>query len=405
MSTKPRISSIPVLIFGDQVNALGVLRLLAERGIQRYVVDETSTLIVRSRWYRAAERTLLETSDSNELSRFLEGLRLPRAVLMPCTDIWIVAVAGLPPESRQRYPASVPPLAAVEQFVAKDRFQSLVERLGVPHPRTLPLRDPADLDLATDDDLANGFFKPTDSQLFSRIFGMKGSFINSRAAAIRLVEQASNAGITLMLQEWIPGDASKTILIDGFVDRNGMITAMVARRRIRYQPPLITITSSDVTIPLAQVSQATVAVRTLLAEVDYRGMFSVEFKFDERDGQFKILELNTRPFSHIAHIARSGADLPWMSYLDAQDLPVPRPAPYRTGRYGVNDIPDAAALVHAWRSLRRPEGPVVAPWVKGDHALFWWTDPLPAVVDVWRVARRGVSRAIGGIRRAVRRAR
>ena len=59
-----------------------------------------------------------------------------------------------------------------------------------------------------------------------------------------------------MLQEWIPGDMSKTVLIDGFIDRDGTVTTMVARRRVRMDPPKLANTSSDVTIPLDQVREA-----------------------------------------------------------------------------------------------------------------------------------------------------
>ena len=45
-------------------------------------------------------------------------------------------------------------------------------------------------------------------------------------------------------------------------------------------------------------------------EVGYRGIFSVEFKLDARDGHYKIIEVNPRPFWLIGHIARAGIDLP-----------------------------------------------------------------------------------------------
>jgi D-aspartate ligase len=393
---------VPVLIFGAHIAALGVLRMLTERGIESYVVDATSNIIVRSRWYRPAERTLPESSDSDALAAYLRSLRMPRAVLIPCSDQWALAVAGLPQQTRQRYPASLAPRDVVEQLVDKDGFRALVDRLGIPRPRTLPLRSPADLDLATDEDLANGFLKPTESALHNRRFGTKGFFIDSRDAAVRLLEQASAAGITFMLQEWIPGNMSKTILIDGFVDREGTITTMVARRRVRMDPPRLANTCSDVTIPLAEVSECIAAFRTLLAEVDYRGIFNVEFKFDERDGQFKIIEVNPRPFWLIGHIARAGADLPWMSYLDALELPIPAPAPYQVGRYGMYEISDATAVVRAWSSFHRPEGPVVEPWLKGDRALFWWRDPLPAAAAVWQIVGRRVGRTLGRFQRAPR---
>lgn len=388
VSDRPAAPQLPVLIFGSHITALGVLRVLNARGIQSFVVDATKDIIVRSRWYRPAERTLAETSDSDELADYLRSLQLPRAVLMACSDRWTRAVAGLPPEFRQRFPASVPPLAAVEQFTDKSRFQALADRLGIPHPTTRLIRTLADLDGATDADLANGFLKPTDSHRFYRAFGTKGSFVQSREDAARVVAQASAAGITLMLQEWIPGEPSATILIDGFVDRRGAVISMLARRRLRMDPPKIANTAVDVTIPLADAGPAADMIRAILSEVDYRGVFNVEFKFDERIGSFKVIEVNPRPFWLIGHVAAAGVDLAWMSYLDAQELPIPPSPPYRVGRYGLYEVPDIAALLRAWGSLRRPTGPVLAPWLRGDHTLLWWRDPLPGGADVLRAIRR-----------------
>ena len=211
---------IPVLIFGAHIAALGALRVLSKRGIQCYVVDDTTNIIARSRWHRATKPTLAETSDPKVLATFLRALDLPRAVLLPCSDQWALAVAGLPADLRERFPTSLPPSEAVEHFVDKDKFRLLADRLDLPRPRTLVINGPADLDLASDDDVSNGFLKPTESHLHNRRFGTKGFFIHSREQALRLVEQATASGITFLLQEWIPGGPSHTILIDGFVDRD-----------------------------------------------------------------------------------------------------------------------------------------------------------------------------------------
>jgi len=330
---------------------------------------------------------------------------MARAVLVPCTDNWTLAVAGLPRETRQRFPSSVAPRQAVEQVVDKDRFRALLDRLGIPYPRTLTLQVSMDLDLVTESDLANGFLKPTDSQRHNRLYSKKGFFVRSRHEATRLVERGSAAGITFMLQEWIPGNMSKTILIDGFVDRHGEVKTVVARRRVRMDPPKLANTVSAVTISLAEVSEATAALKRLLVEVDYRGIFNAEFKFDERDGKFKIIDVNPRPAWFMSPIARAGVNLPWMSYLDVQELPVPSPAPYEVGRYGLYEIRDGAAVVRALATFRRPEGPVLEPWLKGDRTLFWWSDPLPAFADVWRIVRQRMIDAVGFFSRAVSRAR
>ena len=393
---------LPVLIFGPHIAALGVLRALAGRGVPTYVVDDTTNVIVRSRWYRSPGRTLAETSDPEVLADYLRSLDLPGAVLIACSDTWALAVSGLPEDVRERFPASISPRAAIERFVDKDRFRALVDELDIPRPRTQPIHGPADIDRASDEDLANGFLKPTESQAHNRHFRTKGFFIESREQARAIVEEGAAAGVTFMLQEYIPGDTSKTFLLDGFVDRHGTLSSIVARRRVRMDPPLLANTCSDETIPLGRLEACLPALRRIFATVGYRGIFNVEFKLDERDGRFKIIEVNARPFWLIGHIAKAGADLPWMSYLDAQDLPVPTPVPYQIGRFGMYEIPDATAIGRALVAGRRPVGPILRPWLLGDKALFWWSDPMPAIGGVGQLVGRRMGRVVERVRRVQR---
>lgn len=384
-------AKLPVLIFGPHITALGVLRVLTAHNVRCYVVDETTDIITRSRWYRPAERTLAETTSSDELAAYLEGLNLERAVLIPCSDRWTRAVAGLPELTRQRFPSSVPASHVIDRFVDKEGLRTTLDEVGVPHPRTWRLSEASDLEAVPDADLRAGFLKPTSSQLHGRLFGRKGTFVKTRSEARALLEVANAHGFGFVLQEWIPGDASKTILLDGFVDQSGTVVSMMARRRIRMKPPSLSNTASSVTIPLDEVAEATESARRLADAVGFRGIFNIEFKHDQRDGHFKFIELNPRPFWFIAHIAKSGLDLPWMSYLDAQGLPVKAPPRYRPGRYALYELPDGAAIAFALRHFRWPEGSIMRPWF-GDHLLFWWSDPLPAIADTTRAIRGGISR-------------
>jgi D-aspartate ligase len=392
VSSATPTSPVPVLIFGAHIAALGVLRVLAGHRTPTFVVDHTTNVIIRSRWYRAPGRTLAETADSAILAEYLGGLDIDRAVLIPCSDQWAVAVSGLPDDLKARFPASLPPRGAVEDFVDKDRFRGLTDRLDLPRPRSIPITGVADLERIADADLREGFLKPTESARHNRAFKTKGFFIASRDDARRRVAEATAVGVAYTLQEWIPGDMASTILIDGFVDRTGEIKAMVARRRVRMDPPKLANTCSDVTIPLGDVEACLPPLRTLLEATAYRGIFNVEFKYDARDGRFKIIELNPRPFWLIGHIERAGVDLPWMAYFDALELPVPEPGPYQVGRYGMYEIVDATAIVRAWTHLRRPEGPVLRPWLRGDRALFWFRDPMPAIGGIGQIIGRRLGR-------------
>ncbi len=386
------VPDVPALILGSGLTGLGVLRLLAAHAVPTYTVDARRDMVARSRWYRPAPRLLDETPDSDRLAEYLDSLALERAVLIPCSDAWTRAVSGLPEEIRETFQASVPARSSVEELVDKDRFRVLLARLDVPRPRGFLLRDEADLAAASDPEISSGFLKPTDSQLFSSRFGCKGFWAHDRREASRRIREARDAGVVLMLQEWIPGDASHIVQIDGFVDRNGTLVGLLARRRIRMEPPRLANTSSAVTIPATDVAEPIGVTRKIIEAVKYRGVFSAEFKFDARDGHFKILEVNARPYWYIAHTAAAGVDLAWMSYLDALDLPVPRISSYRLGVYGVYEINDARALWRSWSSHRRQDGPVLRPWLMGHRLLFWWRDPGPALMLVQAYLRRSLVR-------------
>ena len=346
-------------------------------------------MITRSRWYRPAERTLRETRDSAALAEYLREVALESAVLIGCSDRWALAAAGLPADVRERFLTSCPDRDTVEQFVDKDRFRALAERVGIPSPRSLHLDGPDDLAQVTDAELRRGFFKPTDSQLHRDHFRTKGSFVTSRDAARRLLEEATASGVALIYQEWIPGPMESTILFDGFIDRHGELRGVVARRRLRVHPDPIGNTCSSVTIPLDEVADPLSRLRELLGAVSYRGAFNAEFKLDPDDGQFKILEVNARPAWYSGVMASAGVDIPWMVYLDAQGLPVPNATEYRVGRYAVVEPRDLRAVARALRSGKLPSGPVIRPWLFGDHTHFRWSDPFPAFNGVIRgVGRR-----------------
>jgi D-aspartate ligase len=382
---------VPALILGSGLTGLGVLRLLASHAVPTYRVGVGRDMVARSRWYQPAPRLLDETPDGDRLADYLDSLALDRAVLIPCSDAWTRAVSGLPDDIRERYRASVSTRSSVEELVDKDRFRVLLARLDLPRPRGFLLSDEADLAAASDSEISSGFLKPTDSQLFSSRFGCKGFWARNRREASQRIREARDAGVVLMLQEWIPGDASHIVQIDGFVDRHGELLGLLARRRIRMEPPRLGNTSSAVTIPATEVAQPIAVTRKIIEAVRHRGVFSAEFKFDARDGQFKILEVNARPYWYIAQTAAAGLDLAWMSYLDALDLPVPRISSYRLGVYGVYEINDARALWRSWSSHRRQDGPVLRPWLMGHRLLFWWRDPGPALMVLRAALRRRVA--------------
>ena len=366
-SAVPRtaVEDLPAIVLGSHVTGLGVVRCLGLCRIPAYLVSARGDYAAGSRWARRLRDCPPESPDPEPLARFLESVPLERALLLPCSDDWTRAVAALPGELRERFASPIAPLETIEQFVDKQQFAALVGLLAVPHPRTVVVRrnDPHALD-GFDFDQADAqlFLKPPDSQDFVRHFGAKALAVRDEADARARLEEVWATGMESMLvQEYVPGPASSHYFIDGFVSVDGRMPARLARRRLRMYPRDFGNSTYHVTVPVEEVGDALEHLSRLLSGVGFRGIFSAEFKRDERDGELKILEVNVRPWWYVHFAATCGVNVCELAHREARGLAVEPLGDYRIGARCVLVGADLRAYLDqrrengiSLRSLRAP---------------------------------------------------
>jgi len=377
---RPRAASCtPALVLGGpSATALAVIRSLGRAGIPQYAVGTIGSFVARSRWHRPLPPVSGGTPAATELGPLLAALPLERAVLFPCTDEWALAVASLDGTWAGRFPISSPPRASVETLVDKVLFSKRLLELGIAHPRTLPLHSADELTDLPESALAGTFLKPRHSQVFARRYGVKAFRFRTRAEAVMLARRASDAGIELMLQEYVPGPPARHYMIEGFVDRSGQISVRFARQRVRMEPPDFGDSTCMVTIALDAVRDAIEPLDRLLAALRYRGMFEAEFKLDDRDGRFKLLEVNARPWMFLGFAAVCGVDFCGMAYQDALGLPVVPVHRYAVGRRFIIPYLDAFSCWRLIREHRLTLWDWARSWIGAGHLVFAWDDPEPA---------------------------
>jgi predicted ATP-grasp superfamily ATP-dependent carboligase len=146
-----------------------------------------------------------------------------------------------------------------------------------------------------------------------------------------------------------------------------------------------------VSVALEDVAPAAAALTRLLDRINYRGVFSAEFKRDPRDNQFKILEVNARPWWYVEFAAHCGLDVCKMSYRDALRMPVQTCEQYQVGRRCMMLAIDLLAF-YAMR--KKPESLRLSEWLESlrdaDDALFSSRDPLPALAHWGRLLKQRI---------------
>jgi predicted ATP-grasp superfamily ATP-dependent carboligase len=301
---------------------------------------------------------------------------------MPCSDIWVRAVAALPAHVGARYPASVAPLAALDTVVDKARFGGTLERLRLPHPTTRLVKSPQDLQGVSDTTIQSSFLKPVHSQQFFARFGVKAFRITDRSDAQHRLAECSDAGFDMMLQEYIPGPPTNHYFIDGFVDVKGVVRALFVRRRLRMSPPDFGNSTLMISVPVSDAGGAVATLQTLLADLRYRGVFSAEFKRDERDGAFNLIEVNARPWWYVEFAARCGVNVCAMAIRDALGEPVETISKYDVGRRCVFPYYDFQAARAEMSAGRLSVFGWASSWLGPYQPVFRWSDPLPAIGEV-----------------------
>jgi D-aspartate ligase len=371
--------SIPVVVLGTGITALGVLRAFGKSRIPTVAVSQRLDFVAASRFCHQPDSVRELLPDRGNLAAYLRRLPFSRMVLCACTDDWTREVSRLS-GLQDTYLASISDPATLDTLLEKEKLQALLAKHHVPHPRTQLLRSEADLESLPDEYFADSFLKPSNSQFFFKQYYVKAFHVHSRGDAIALYRDIRGKGLAAVLQDYIPGPASNHYFIDGFVDRNGQICARFARQRLRMYPRDFGNSTYMKSIPLDEIAPAAADLRRLLEAVGYRGIFSVEFKFDPRDHQFKLLDVNVRPWWYVDFARACGVDVCVMAYRDALGLDVEPVTQYKIGRTLVYPYNDVNACFELWKERRLSIASWLWSWLTSRQPVLTLGDPLPAVV-------------------------
>jgi predicted ATP-grasp superfamily ATP-dependent carboligase len=218
----------------------------------------------------------------------------------------------------------------------------LAERLDIPLPRTWYPASLGALD-AIEPTRWPLLVKPAIKEHFIYKTNVKGWVVNDREELRKRFLDAAAIVPTgeVMIQDMIPGNGSTQYSYCTFFKGGRSIGRMTVRRR-RQRPADLgrsstfveTVDSSD----LDEVSER------FLQEIDYYGLAELEYKLDEADGQYKLLDVNARTWGYHSLGPVAGVDFPLLLQLDQFGLEVTE-AQARPGVTWVRlltDVPTAA---------------------------------------------------------------
>jgi D-aspartate ligase len=286
----------PAVVLAEHPAGLGAVRSLHAAGIPSVVValDASSPAM----WSRLPVRKVLvpHTMPSREeaLLATLEDLSPEaaphaRPVLIPTSDRFLQFVVSARARLERRYAMCVPDDELIRTLIDKARETALLERIRIPLPRTVR-------DLPSRPDTLIGqlglplIIKPR-SFAERPLLGSKNIVVEDERALNDCWPRVVSLASGLIAQEVIPGSDDQLWVCNCTFDRTHELIGAFTFQRLRLTPPHYGVTSYARSV----YNQAVVdIVERLGRALKYTGPAMVEFKYDQRDGQYKYIELNPR---------------------------------------------------------------------------------------------------------------
>jgi predicted ATP-grasp superfamily ATP-dependent carboligase len=299
---------------GNLRSTLAVTRSLGRRRIAVTVADDRRhSLAGVSRYCRRAIRV---PSPVQAGAAFVRAIRQEveqggHRVVIPMDDITL----SLLTDARSQFDglATLPfPGPEIVQIAHdKGALAALAAEHGVPVPRTVTVREPADLQAAARDVGFPAVVKARVSRL--AVDGQWRSapgpyYVQTPAqleAACRTVGEMIPGPI---VQEYIPGDGRGVFVLMN----RGRLRAAFAHRRLREKPPSggVSVLSESVALDPQLLEQA----ERILEALKWHGVAMVEFKRSARDGVPRLLEINGRFWGSLQLAVDAGVDFPALLY-------------------------------------------------------------------------------------------
>jgi predicted ATP-grasp superfamily ATP-dependent carboligase len=298
-------------------------------------------------------------------------------VLLPASDAWTLFISRNRDQLCTHFRFALPSAQVMEAVVNKRQQYELAGQVGTPLPKTFFPTTLADAEEAAGTIDYPAFLKPYYGHLWRETFGgsHKGFKVHTPAELVERFAEALTNNQPVLIQSIIQGPNTNHFKVCAYLNAAGEPLALFTLRKIRQYP-----TEFGVGTLVESMEDPTLARLGLdfLQGIGYRGIGSIEFKRDTRDGQLKLIELNPRLWQQNGHATACGINFPLVAYRDLiGDPPAPQLC-FSLGTKWLDAMPDLQA---SWEYFRDGQLTPVA-WLRSfwgvkSFATFAFDDPLP----------------------------
>ena len=250
-----------------------------------------------------------------------------KVIVLGCGDNYLTSIAVNLPKFPENVVAPYIDLALMETLIHKERFYQLCDQYGIDHPATyvyhkgeghdfqLPFSGPFVVKPA---ESATYWDHPFDTQ-------KKAYVLQTREEVDQVIDDIYNHGYedSLIIQDFIPGDDSFMRVVTNYSGEDGKVQLMCVGHVLLEEHTRHGIGNHAVIIT-EEAPELCEKLRAFLEDIKFTGFSNFDVKYDQRDGKFKVFEINCRQGRSNYYVTGAGHNL--AKYL-VEDRIFHRPAP------------------------------------------------------------------------------
>ncbi len=301
--TRTQRSGLKVLVTdGHYKHTLAIVRGLGRSGHRVTVLASSpGDVAARSRYCAEIEHISTPRDVAPQVLEILR--RNPHDLVIPVGYATTLALSRIKRALSSVTQLETPELEQICFAADKERVHELAARLGIPVPATLYPQSRETLESC-----AGRVGYPLILKARKESPGITVRVVKTREALFPAynsltADSCSEMNAPPMLQEYIPGHGC------GFfaLYQHGVCKRLFMHRRIRENPPVGGISSCAESFYDATLKELSLR---LLDALQWHGVAMVEFRYDQRDRQYKLLEINPKFWGSLDLALGAGADFP-----------------------------------------------------------------------------------------------
>lgn len=370
-----------IYILGNHIQGLGVVRNAGRQGYHITLFNKSNLSVARFSYFC---NKFVKFRDTNQLLNLLlkDEIEDKKAILVPTNDALVGFLSDNYEQLKNKYHLSIPPKDITQIAFNKRKTYQAALKSGIPIPKSffpdseeelIKLADSTEYPLIIKPAVMHNFYAKSGKKVFKCL--NKNELIENYRKAVEIIPKNE-----IIVQEMLAGGAKNLFSFASYT-KNGEVFGSFIANRIRQKPMDFGVaTTFAVSVINPRVEEL---AQKFLKGINYTGLSEVEFMYDSRTHDYKLIEINPRTWKWHSMANIVGINLIKMMIDDVQGKKIEKQINSTENVAWVEQLTDFYIVFTEILKGKMSLKEYFKTWkLKKEYATFDIKDPLPAIMYI-----------------------